>query len=273
MFKFIAFSLCLACIYTQLYAQTILTGVVQQTNQQPITYVNIGIKNKNIGTVANENGEFSLSLKAENTQDTLTFSCVGFEEMNMPIQQIMQEKTAVFYLKEKVLALQEVVVVQQKPKIKTIGTKSTNPFLWGSATSKDGKDIVEMGKLIEIKKTSEIQKLNVYLKGITTDSATFRINFYAVKDEMPTERICEKNIFCKKKLDKGWLEIDLTEYDLIFEKDFVVAIEFLPEKNSKGYAFAYGGQFGGSTFSRTVSLGTWNRMKGASISMYVTVKQ
>lgn len=273
MIKMMYVCLCLSGILTQLHAQTTLVGVVQKLDNQPIAYVNIGIKHKNIGTVGNENGEFSFLLKTENEQDTLLFSCVGFETLSMPIQKILHEKITVFQLHEKILALQEVVVSNQKPKLKKIGTKSINPLLWGNATSKDGKDMVEMGQLIGINKPSTVQTLHIYLRGINRDSATFRINFYAVQQGMPAERICEKNIFYHKKLDKGWLSLDLTAYDLVFEKDFIVAIELLPEKNSKGYAFAYGGQFGGSTFIRNVSLGTWNKMKGASISMYLTVKQ
>ncbi len=254
-------------------AQTIIKGRVLKTSNHAISYVNIGIKGKNIGTVSDENGDFSLLLKTENRQDTLTFSCIGFEELSLPIKKITEEQTSVFYLKEKVLELKEVVISSQNPKIKILGTKSTNPLLWGSPTSKEGKDIVEMGKFIEIKKSSELQKLNIYLKGINMDSATFRINFYAIKNEMPAERIIEKNILKKKSLRNGWIEIDLREYNLVFEKDFVVAIEFLPEKDHKGYSFWYGGQLGGSTLARTSSLGTWQKMKGASVSMYLTVIQ
>ncbi len=255
------------------YAQSNIKGKVLQNSQEIISYVNIGIKGKNIGTVSNEKGDFSLSIKNENRQDTLVFSCIGFEELSLPIQKIIQENISDFYLKEKVLEINEVVISSQKSKFKIIGTKSTNPLLWGSASSKDGKDIVEMGKIIELNKTTELQKMHIYLKGINTDSAMFRINFYNLKNEMPAERLNKKNILNKKKLSNGWLEIDLTEYNLVFEKDFVVSIEFLPQKDSKGYSFWYGGQMGGSTLIRTSSLGTWKKMKGASVSLYLTAKQ
>lgn len=52
---------------SNIYAQTTIKGRVLQVSQQAISYVNIGIKGKNIGTVSTENGDFSLSLKAENT--------------------------------------------------------------------------------------------------------------------------------------------------------------------------------------------------------------
>jgi hypothetical protein len=258
---------------SNVYAQLVIRGKVLQPSEHALPYVNIGIKGKNIGTVSNEDGAFSLNLKAENAHDTLTFSCIGFEEISLPVQKIIQENTSVFYLKEKFMELKEVVITSKKAKIKKIGTKSANPLLWGSATSKDGKDIIEMGKLISIQEISEIQALSIYLKGINTNTVTFRINFYDVKDEMPSARMVEQQILCKKDLSKGWLEIDLTAYNLIFDKDLFVGIEFLPEKDSKGYSFSYGGQMGGSVWVREASLGSWKKTSGATISMYLTVKQ
>lgn len=268
------FILIFSCfIFSHIQAQYLIKGYVLQYSSRAISYVNIGIKGKNKGAVSTEKGDFSLSLQDENMKDTLTFSCIGFEELSLPIQKIVKEKTSVFFLKEKISQLKEVVIISQKSKIKNIGTKSTNPFLWGSATSNDGKDVVEMGKFVGLKKMSKIQNLNVYLKGIDTDSASFRINFYDIKNEMPAERIIDKQIFCIKDLRKGWLEIDLTDFDLVFENDFVVAIEFLPKNDGNNYSFSYGGQMGGSTLIRTSSLGTWKKIKGASISMYLTIKQ
>lgn len=263
----------LFCFLSDAYAQVVITGKVLQASEKAIAYVNIGIKGKNIGTVSNEDGAFVLNLRIENAQDTLTFSCIGFEDLNLFIPNIIKEKNSVFYLKEKFIELNEIVITSKKTSIKRIGTKSANPLLWGSATSKDGKDIVEMGKLFSIQDRLEIQKLSIYLKGINTNAVTFRINFYEIKDEMPAERIVEQQILCKKELSKGWLEIDLTAYNLVFDKDFFVSIEFLPEKGSKGYSFSYGGQMGGSVWVRAASLGTWKKTTGATISMYLTIKQ
>jgi hypothetical protein len=109
---------------------------------------NIGIKGKNIGTVSKEDCTFMLNLRTENAHDTLTFSCIGFDDLNLLIPKIIREKNFVFYLHEKFIELDDVVISSKNPKIKKIGTKSANPLLWGSATSKDGKDIIEMGNAI-----------------------------------------------------------------------------------------------------------------------------
>lgn len=254
-------------------SQESIKGIILNADNQPISYVNIGVKNKNLGTVANENGEFWLTIPSEFKNDTLSFSCVGYNLLQVPIKQITSTKQNKFYLVAKENVLQEVVVGTTKPSIKKIGTKSANPFLWGAITSKDGKDIVEVSKLIDIKKPARVQKIHMYLKGITVDTATFRINFYANEGEIPGSRIYEKSLLFTRSLSKGWLEINVEDYDIYMEKSFFMAVEFLPKLPGQKYSFAYGGQLGGFTFTRTNSLGSWYKNKGATASFYVTVKQ
>ncbi len=255
------------------YSQVQISGKVVQSSGEAIPYVNIGIKNKNTGTVSGETGAFSIQLKPEHIADTLTFSCIGYEELHLPVQQIISEKRNLFYLNPKITELKEVVLGNKPRKQKTIGTKSVNPLLWGNATSKDGTDIIEMCKRFDLKSSAAIEKLHVYLKGVTTPSVTFRIHFYEVKNDMPGERLTEQLILYKKDIDNGWLEMDLTSLDLVFDDDFFVSIEFLPLQPAKGYSFSYGGQVGGGLFTRESSLGTWKKSSGATISMYLTVTQ
>lgn len=255
------------------YAQVHISGKVLQPSGEPVAYVNIGIKNKNTGTVSGETGLFSIQLKPENQGDTLTFSCTGFEELNIPVRQVVAEQRDLFYLKPRITELKEVVIGARQLKRKTVGTKSVNPLLWGNATSKDGKDIIEMCKRINIKTTTYLESLHVYLKGVSTRQVIFRVHFYEVKEDQPGERLVDKMILCKKDIDNGWLEIDLTDQDLVMEEDFFVSIEFLPVQPARGYSFSYGGQMGGSLYARHSSLGRWEKNSGATIAMYLTVKQ
>ena len=47
---------------------------MDSASRQPIEFVNIGIVGKNIGTVSNSNGEFSIDLDVELDHDSLLFS-------------------------------------------------------------------------------------------------------------------------------------------------------------------------------------------------------
>jgi hypothetical protein len=254
-------------------AQIEIKGQIQNTDNKPIEFVNTGIVGRNIGTISDEKGSFLLKLSDKNTGDTLTFSRVGFEDKQVPIKDIITQHLTVFKLKEKVNQLPEIVVSARTLRIKRIGTKSVNPMLWGNVESKDKSDIVEFGKLISVERVSDVQELSVFLKGVNIDTATFRINFYGVKNDLPDGRLSEQNIVARRAITHGWLNLDLKPYKLLFDQDFFVTIEFLPEKTDKKYSFAYGGQLTGSYVSRTASLGEWNKTKGVSISMYVTVLQ
>ena len=64
-----------------LFAQSDLIGqVLDAATKEPLPYVNIGLINKNIGTVSDDYGYFELGVNAQlNAQDTLLFSMIGFE--------------------------------------------------------------------------------------------------------------------------------------------------------------------------------------------------
>ena len=64
-----------------MFAQYDLIGqVLDAATKEPLPYVNIGLINKNIGTVSDDYGYFELGVNAQlNAQDTLLFSMIGFE--------------------------------------------------------------------------------------------------------------------------------------------------------------------------------------------------
>ncbi|MFD0836555.1 carboxypeptidase-like regulatory domain-containing protein [Mariniflexile aquimaris] len=64
--------------------KTITGKVLNFENNEPLAYVNIGIKNKTVGTVSNNNGLFNLSLNDKVTiKDTIIFSYIGFKTENI----------------------------------------------------------------------------------------------------------------------------------------------------------------------------------------------
>ena len=257
-----------------LFGQIYISGTVNKIDNSILPFVNIGIKSKNIGTLSDENGKFELTIPKQFSNDTLTFSYVGFEELNIPLKTFLPGQKNIFTLKEKINFLEEVIISNKKRKSIKIGTKTHNPFLSGSSESKDKNDIVEFAKFIEINnKNSSIQSLSIFLVGLNIDTATFRINFYDAKEGMPNKRIIEKSIIQRSDIKKGWLTIDLSIYDIVLKNDFFVGFEFLPERKITKYSFSYGAQFGGNSVARRSSLGKWEKQKGAALSAYVTLKQ
>ena len=80
--KYILFSLCLVCVLTS-NAQQKIFGKVSDKQGKAIENVSIGTLNldKPIGTTSNQNGNYSLSLKA-NKEYKIRFSCIGFKDFD-----------------------------------------------------------------------------------------------------------------------------------------------------------------------------------------------
>jgi hypothetical protein len=88
-----------------------LTGFVfSSIDSSKLSFVSVYLKNKSIGTVTNESGEFSLFLKELSIQDTIIFSYVGFQEYKLPVTQIKSPNSYTIFLKIKPYELKEIAI-------------------------------------------------------------------------------------------------------------------------------------------------------------------
>lgn len=79
-----------------------------------LPYANIGIRGKQVGTISNQNGEFSLTLSSSNQKDTLVVSYVGYKNFEIPIVQLKENEVSII-LQEDFISLQEVVIRNNDP--------------------------------------------------------------------------------------------------------------------------------------------------------------
>ena len=70
----------------QSFSQEIVMNgaVISAENQQPIEFVNIGILNKNRGTITNPKGEFNLAIPKKFETDSITISPVSYTHLTLP---------------------------------------------------------------------------------------------------------------------------------------------------------------------------------------------
>lgn len=248
--------------------------VLAKGSSENLSYVNIGIRNKNIGTASDERGNFILALPAKRSQDTLTFSAIGYYELSVPVQQLAQTQPLEVRLQEKENNLQEVVVTSRKLKIKKLGNTGRLPGVWGMPENKDGKDVYEFANFIRVKgRQTELLSAHFYLASAKLDSALFRINLYKNNNGFPGERLADELIMQRLTTKDGWISIDLQPFGVYADEDFFLGIEYLPAPGVDKFAIALGAKLGGSSYSRQSSLGTWEKFVGASLSGYVTVRQ
>jgi len=242
-------------------SQTITGDIKDAKSNKALAYVNIGIKKKNIGTASQVNGIFSLNIPKEYSGDTLTFSLVGYQELNIPVSKITFENILHIQLNEKSIELAEVRISAEKLVEKKYGIKKRSPLVHFTDGMFPKNDIFEIGQLIKFGNTpSQITSANLYISEAREDSASFRINFYKYDGERPSVRIIEKSILQRHAIKEGWLRFDIEKYGIFLKGNFIVSIEFIPDTGTDIKPLVYEIKLGGSSksFYRKNSLGQWN---------------
>lgn len=104
--RFILSSVFFLCLWSS-FSQNTITGVImdEQTGE-PLPFSSVAVKSTARGTIANAEGFYTLA--AEFNKDTLVFSCLGFNALEIPAGKLIRVKTVL--LKRKDIQLQEVVV-------------------------------------------------------------------------------------------------------------------------------------------------------------------
>jgi hypothetical protein len=84
-------------------------SVLNRKNNDPIPFVNIYIKNKNIGTISNNDGNFVFKIPLENGNDSIFFSSIGYIPSSKKISDL-QASTNTIFLEEVYVKIKEVTV-------------------------------------------------------------------------------------------------------------------------------------------------------------------
>ena len=255
-------------------AQTFVIGqVIDAATKEPLPYVNIGLLNKNIGTVSDETGYFELEVNTEqNSRDTLRFSMIGFETKSYTLNDFINQNEIEVYLTEKSTALDEVILSSKRKKYQTkiLGNKTTSKALYAAFTS--NKLGNEMGFIVRARKHPMIlKKFNISLVENDYGPIKFRLNIYDVLNGLPNKTLLKDNIFIETEESSGIVSLDLTTYEIILDQDFFIAIEWI-EDLGPGKLYFSGGFFGAPLFAREVSQGTWEKIGTASVGMNVEVR-
>src|SRR5690606_18876965 len=104
-------SLCITALYGQ--ETTTLTGVISDTNVQPIPGATVRVLNTNFGTATNEAGEFSIE-NLPRAKFTLEISAVGFASIKRDVDLGTSSEFLRIQMVESVRQLDAVIVTAEK---------------------------------------------------------------------------------------------------------------------------------------------------------------
>jgi predicted alpha/beta superfamily hydrolase len=239
-------------------SQIILSGKVENEKGEALSFVNIGIKGKNIGACASEDGLFTITIPQNLEKDSLSFALLGYEEFNIAIPNLITAHHNKIALKSKTIYLKDIPITAQKLVEKKIGISKYKPAFHIIDASIQQKDIFEIAQVLRLPKSAcKITSLNIFINESRKDSGVFRINFYELSDDKPYKKLNSSDIVFTKPINEGWLSFDLKDKNIYLKGDVVASIEFISSgQGSIKYEVKVGGT--SKSFVRTSSFGKWN---------------
>jgi hypothetical protein len=255
-------------------AQTYTGKVSDAQNAQAIAYVNIGVEGMDIGTVSDNEGNFTLTLPDTLQSGRMRFSIVGYEAKTFELADFKKQAPPIIRLQPLVFDLPSVAVQSYKLKSKLLGCQAESPRIGGGFASNNLGS--EVGLLIRTKRNpTYLDDFNFCISKNQYDTLFFRLNVYEYKNGLPERNILQQAIYITvTETKKGWVSVDLAPYNIVVQGDFVIALEWVADFTKggniqQGLVFPIG--LGHQLFARKTSQGNW-RKHPFGIGFNVTAK-
>ncbi|MCP9764912.1 carboxypeptidase-like regulatory domain-containing protein [Lacihabitans soyangensis] len=221
--------LILLFIHQLSFAQIIGT-VKDSKTKEPISFVNIGVENQNIGVSANEKGEFSLPNL--NTNDVVIFSAVGYKMLKINAEKIPET----IFLEQQIIDLGEILVKPRRNKnsksIVKFNSKKVDAFFANRGLPQITAKYIPYTESIST--TRFIKSIKIVTRSEIKNSI-FNIRLYTPNDKgEPSEFYYNQNIVGTCAKGKKITEINVENLNIRFpESGLFVGAEWLIVEQNK----------------------------------------
>jgi len=220
----------------ELYAQNYSGELIDKLSRMPIPYANIGILNRDVGTVSDIKGVFRLELNDKYENDTIYISCIGYEKKSYLIADFRKEARTtgkiLIELVPRIYQLDEVVIKPVNLKTYTLGNYCDSNSCYGNTfhSQKLGNELGIKINLPENTVRGLIKNLRFYVGEFTFNKFTLRLNVYDIKNGLPSENILNEQIFIEIS-SPGEYVIELKQYNIRVSDEFFISLEYykIPE--------------------------------------------
>ncbi len=272
-------------ISTQINCQIITGKVADASNGEPLIYASIGIVNANQGTISDEQGNFHLDVKNIPANAIIRVSMIGYNPQTFTIGDLIDKENEI-RLESKITELTEIIVKPLGKPVIIGSTQISKGILCGWGGTDPGKGY-EIGTKLELGENPvRIKSLHLYLHKQSFDSTLFRLHIRNLVDNMPGQELLNSEILIKVEKESGWIDIDLSKYNLVFEGDIVLSLEWIKVmglNNNKLMKMNGQKQYTanvlfsekknkGCIYTRWGSEAIWSRFEDKSPCFYITVQ-
>ena len=196
-----------------------------------LMYASIGIVEKNVGTISDDQGIFKLEIPTEFLNEFLTISHIGFVTKKIKIDSILNTDLLKVELEEELISLDEVLIIaerKKKYKLKEFGNKKKHDlFFWLQDVDKGkGSEIVT---LINPKNEILIKSVSLNILNLNEENFFLLLNIYDLdkKSKLPKNQLLKKQKIIESNQAKGWLKIDLTSERIIIDEPFYIGFQWI----------------------------------------------
>lgn len=244
---------------------------VDATTNEPLSYVNIGILNKGIGTVSNEDGKFVLNIsKKEHWAEKLQFSSIGYETVSMLVRDLVFNSNSFpkVEMKSKIERLDGVILTnkgQLKAFPEEVGYETINRLkfgYWNENIALGG----ELATRIPVRKGPRVlRRLSFDVVEKAADSVLVRVNIYNDGGNLPQENLVQQNILVTLNT-AGVTNVDLSPFKIEVANDFVVSLELLQVYGDEIDLVLLASNRTGDSFRKYASLDKWEKIEGSAMA-------
>lgn len=254
--------------------------VIDAKTNEPIPYVNIGIKQAGVGTVSDEEGIFHLYLEPNKyaPKTKILFSALGYETLFIPISEIelVYNEYPEVVLQPKILELNEVVVSNKGERFIPDNVGYRN---YGEKTYGYWKDNIALGGELatRIIAKSGLRRLNKFEFEVwhnSSDSLLVRVNVYEDDGKIgkPGTNLntSGKNIITTIRKDDRMVSVDLKPYDIYTKDDFIISLELLEVYSEEELDLVLSASLNGyGSYRKYSSQDEWEYLSDTNMAYYV----
>ena len=275
------FKLILLLVVCHSFGQTLFKGhIVDESSGQPLPFVNIGIVDKGIGTVSDEEGFFLLTMNRNEIGDDelIQFSSLGYQTLEITVANAAYifKKSLQIEMRPADIVLNEVVVTDASlvPVTEYIGYRNNGKKIFGY-----WKENIALGaelstKIRSGKERRQLENLEFEVWENPSDSILLRINIYdddGILGRPKTNlNLSKKNILYTLKKGVSVVNISLTPFEISVEDNFFVSLELLKVYGDKELALVLAAsESDESSYRKYASQDKWHKISDTNMAYYL----
>lgn len=224
--KLLSILVLLSLITLQIKCQIITGRILDSSNNQPLAYVSVGVTNTSIGTITDENGNFKINVTGQPLEAIIRISMISYKSETYTIEELSHKENTIKLISSPVQLAE--ILIKPSGKLKEVGSSKTDSKIIGGWSGSQYGEGYEAGLKIKLGTLPvRFMSLHIQVYKQSFDTSIFRLHVRSMAHKMPSDELLASNIFIVITKSSGLVDIDLSEYNLVFKGDIVLSLEWI----------------------------------------------